>query len=94
VASLEHKNGALEIRLQKPGESEHRVDVVRRGPGAPLGVEHTALLELYVMNDGGGHTATPPAIHQSVRLLALVLRTSEATHSTAALSLSTHADRA
>lgn len=72
--------GAVPVVMRTPAGERFQVDILRRDPGGPGGVAETALLSLFVVNQGDGSTRTSEAQAHAARGLAgwLAARESEA----------------
>ena len=72
--------GAVPVVMRTPAGEQFQVDILRRDPGGPGGVAETALLSLFVVNQGDGSTRTSEAQAHAARGLAgwLAARESEA----------------
>ena len=83
--------GATTLILRHPERGEARV-AIRRNSGAPLGVAHTPVLDLFLMNGGRGSTETDGSIGRVLRHLAQVVGAAEAPSAEVLESLLPHAE--
>ena len=84
--------GSCVLTLSHASGRTHRIHLCRNG-GAPVGLVHTAEVDLLVMNGGAGELATDEELAQAVAAVAHAVARNESASRVAQVGLLAHAER-
>ena len=86
------QHGSCVLTLAHDSGRTHRIHVCRNG-GTPVGLVHTAEVDLLVMNGGAGELATDEGLAQAVATVAHAVAGNESAARVAQVGLLAHAER-
>lgn len=95
IATVALVSGAVVLNLhheENPAQ-RCRLDICRRDPSGPPGVEETRFFAVFAMNEGAGSQRTEATQHRAIRVIAEVLRRQETDLSQAPSELHSHRER-